>query len=135
MNWQFSICMWLLAVFSIFVCNGTAPASAGSESVPVMVGGSDMYDACSGVGEVTELDPNGDYYLSVRTGPGTKFKEIDRLPMGAAVFLCDEKGNWHGIVYPQGDCGVMTSIQTRQPYRGVCKSGWVYKKYIKVVAG
>lgn len=100
-----------------------------------MIGGSEEFDACGGVGEVTGLDPNGDYYLSVRTGPGTKYEEVDRLPMGAAVFLCDERGSWHGIVYPQGDCGVTTPVAVRQPYRGVCRSGWVYKKYINVIAG
>lgn len=123
------------AIISLIATLTWVSADAGSQHIPVMVGGSSDFDACGGTGQVAELDPNGDYYLSVRTGPGTKYNEIDRLPMGAVVFLCDERSSWYGIVYPDGDCGVMTPVFPRQPYEGVCRSGWVYKKYISIVTG
>ncbi len=104
-------------------------------NVPVMIGGEAEFDACGGVGEIIGLDPNGDNYLSVRALPSSTGKEIDRLPNGSQMYLCDEQQDWLGIVYPIGDCGVMTPVARRQPYSGVCKSGWVSKRYVILIAG
>ena len=123
-----------ILVFPIYL----APVSitlATDHRVPVMVGGEVDFDACGGTGKVINLDPAGDNYLSVRSGPSSKFEEIDRLPNRSEMFLCDEKGSWYGIVYPIGDCGVMSPIENRQQYNGVCKSGWVFKQYIELVSG
>lgn len=68
-------------------------------------------DACSRVGRVRGLDPNGDNFLAVRTGPGTGFQEIDRIFTGDKVSICSSKGKWYRVKYGGG-------------------SGWVYGRYV-----
>jgi Bacterial SH3 domain len=68
-------------------------------------------DACASVGRVRGLDPNGDNFLSVRTGPGTGFGEIDRLYTGNKVRICSSQGKWLKITYGGG-------------------RGWVYGRYV-----
>jgi hypothetical protein len=45
---------------------------------------------------VTGLDPNGDGFLSIRTGPGTGHREIARVRNGDALFLDTRecRGKW-----------------------------------------
>ncbi len=112
--------------------------AVAQDSRPVLVGGEAQLDACGAVGQVTGLDPNGDNFLSVRTGPGVEFQRIDRLGPNQLVTLCDNAGNWHGVVYtlePGIDCGVSSPQSNRAPYAGPCKSGWVYARYVTLIAG
>ncbi len=107
----------------------------GDRRIPIIIGGDADYDACGGTGEVNGLNPRGDNFLSVRSGPGSRYNEVDRIKPGQNVFLCDEAGNWFGIVYGKYDCGVMSPVATRQPYKGDCKSGWVSKKFVAITSG
>jgi len=89
-------------------------------------------------GEVVGLDPNGDNFLSVRSGPGGQpYREIDRLFSSDAVRVCDRKAPWFAVVYstrkPQESCDI-GSKGTRRPYMGPCQYGWVHSRYIKVNA-
>jgi Caspase domain/Bacterial SH3 domain len=68
-------------------------------------------DACNRFGKVRGLDPNGDNFLSVRTGPGSGFEEIDRIFTGNGVSICSQQGKWLRVKYGGG-------------------RGWVYGKYI-----
>jgi hypothetical protein len=68
-------------------------------------------DGCSRSGRVRGLDPNGDNFLAVRTGPGTGFQEIDRIFTGDKVAICSSKGKWYRVKYGGG-------------------SGWVYGRYV-----
>jgi hypothetical protein len=108
-------------------------SSASRLDVPIAIGG-----VCSG-GEVIGLDPNGDNFLSVRSGPGGQpFREIDRLFSSDAVHVCGRKGLWLAVVYspgrkPQSSCDA-ASKGTRRPYEGPCQYGWVHSRYIKVAA-
>ncbi|SLN74442.1 hypothetical protein ROJ8625_04059 [Roseivivax jejudonensis] len=45
---------------------------------------------------VRGLDPNGDGFLSVRTGPGSDYREIARVRNGDSLFLDTRecRGNW-----------------------------------------
>lgn len=45
---------------------------------------------------VQGLDPDGDGFLSVRTGPGSQYREIARVTNGDALFIDTRKcrGNW-----------------------------------------
>jgi hypothetical protein len=100
--------------------------------VAIMAGG-----VCSS-GEVVGLDPNGDNFLSVRSGPGgPPYREIDRLFSSDAVRVCDRKAPWFAVVYstrkPQESCDI-GSKGTRRPYMGPCQYGWVHSRYIKVNA-
>ncbi|WP_062213131.1 hypothetical protein [Aureimonas sp. AU12] len=115
----------------------TSASAQGLE--PVEVGGEAELDACASLGQIVRLDPKGDNFLSVRNGPGSQRLELDRLGAGALVTICDERGPWLGIVYPapgtQTDCGLSSPRQTRSPYDGPCRSGWVHGRFVDVVAG
>lgn len=116
----------------------SAPAISQSPgATPVMVGGEAGLDACGSTGRVRGLKADGDNFLAVRTGPGARFRMVDKLRNGQGVSLCDEKGDWIGIVYTRKDqrCGVGTPIARRQAYRGPCRAGWVHKSFIELMAG
>ncbi len=134
--------LWAGAAVAAMVSTGSLVAAlsgavAGDNSVPVKVGGEAEYDACGSVGAVYRLNPNGDNFLAVRSGPGSAHVMIDKLHSNDQVFLCDQNGAWFGIVYGpnNAECGVGSPIENRQPYSGGCTSGWVHSRYIKVIAG
>lgn len=110
---------------------------AGQTVVDVMVGGEADFDACGTTGKVYRLNPAGDNFLAVRGGPGSHHHMIYKLHTNDPVIMCDQQGDWIGIVYSVDgqDCGVSSPIAKRQAYGGVCSSGWVHKNYIKPVAG
>ena len=118
------------------------PLAAAEATVPVRIGTHEQpdLDACLSVGEVSGLKPGGDGFLAVRSGPGTKYALTDKLSAGRRLHLCDEKvdGEWIGIVYTDDDtldCGVSSPVESPRVYRGTCKSGWVNKRWVRVVAG
>ena len=128
-------------------CKVTLPAfpstpGTGKIDVFVMAGGEPEFDACGGTGEVAGLDPRGDGFLSVRSGPGgAPFSEMDRLFNGSKVYICDRRGPWFGVVYEApgqataNGCGVATPWILRQPYSGPCRYGWIHSKYVTGIAG
>jgi Caspase domain/Bacterial SH3 domain len=83
-----------------------APPAKKTKAVPTPAP-----DACASVGRVRGLDPNGDNFLSVRTGPGTSFQEVDRLYTGNRVRICSSQGKWLRVNYGGG-------------------RGWVYGRYV-----
>lgn len=58
----------------------------------------DQAAGCLGA-QVVGLDPNGDGFLAVRSGPGADYRKIDELHNGDTVRPCASKGAWHGIYY------------------------------------
>lgn len=127
---------WKLFVATIFL---SSPLSAQEVAVTIGSDGAE-WDACGSVGRVHNLDPNGDNYLSVRTGPSSDFEAIDRLLSGQIVYVCEQKGRWIGIVYapynyPELSCGVSSSTRQPQNYSGACRSGWVFDSYVQMIAG
>ena len=120
----------ILFILFIFI-NSFAIAD---ESMPVMIGGETNHDACGAIGKVQGLDINGDGFLAVRQGAGSEYLMIDKLHNGDDVIFCDSQGKWIGIVYGK-DCGTSSPIVKRQPYKGPCKSGWVFEKWVTVTAG
>jgi len=105
--------------------------------VPVMAGGDSDFDACGSQGVVRGLDPHGDGFLAVRAGPGSGHAMLDKVYNGYILNLCDQRGNWLGVVYSHEtmDCGVGTPWPRRQAYTGPCHSGWVYRKFVGDYAG
>ena len=104
-------------------------------NVPVMIGGEPDEDACGGTGEIRGISRYGDGYVAVRSGPGTKYKIIDKIYRnGMHVAMCDTNGKWEGVVYGNGKCGTGSPVPKPQPYKGKCKSGWIYKQYVKLIA-
>ena len=108
---------------------------AVAHAEPVLVGGDANYDACPAEGVVHGLDPNGDNFLAVRDGPGTKHRMLQKLFSGDRVHICSSSGAWLGVVYGPGDCGVSTPIPRRSVYAGPCRAGWVHRSFIREVAG
>ncbi|MFC3219377.1 integron [Tianweitania populi] len=129
------------ALALLFLCASLAAAKAESAtpSVPVTASSDGIMDACNSVGRVTGLDPKGDNFLSVRSGPGGKYTEIARLASGADIFICDERSPWLGVIYPADDatvdCGTDAYSGEAKPYTGPCRSGWIHQKFVQVIAG
>ena len=85
---------------------------------------------------IRAISRRSDGFLAVRSGSGTKYRMIDKFYRnGEMVIMCDDKGKWVGIVYGK-DCGDANgNIAKRKPYEGSCRSGWVFEKYIRLIAG
>lgn len=135
---------WRLAALACAAALFAAPQAQAQQapSVPVMVGEVIPADVAScSLGQVTGLDPQGDNFLAVRSGPGSNNSQIDVLHQGDLVYFCDANGRWMGIVYQPGlgpgndTCGVPQPISPRRPYTGPCRSGWVYDAYVEIIAG
>lgn len=64
------------------------------------------------------LDPKGDGFLAVRSGPGANHRKIDELHNGDEVRPCERKGQWSGISYGE-------------PRR----KGWVHRNWLVDIDG
>jgi hypothetical protein len=65
--------------------------------------------------EVVGLDPNGDGFLSVRGGPGGKYREIGRIYQADRVTVLEASGRWLHIRYAGGE-------------------GWSHTRYLRPVS-
>jgi len=129
---------FIITQFVIFIFSIATMTVLADNSVPVMIGSDVPYlDACGSNGEVRGLNPYGDGFLAVRSGPGRQYEMIDRLYNGTQVYFCDEHGDWIGIVYgdPEQNCGVSSPVPRKQPYHGPCQSGWAHKNWLVLIAG
>jgi hypothetical protein len=134
------LAMRLLAA-ALLLSASTVASAQQTERVPRIGLAGDDLDACLSVGQVTGLNPHGDNFLTVRAEPNASARSKDRLGPGRWIWLCDEAGEWLGVVYSAdpkekpGDCGVGTPADRVRPYDGPCRSGWVHSRYVEVVAG
>ncbi len=106
-----------------------APAPAQQLDVPVSAPGGDGQAADCASSTVSGLDPNGDGFLSVRTGPGTGYRKIDELHEGDVVVVCDGQGAWAGVFYTGSNAG--TGFVDEHPPR----AGWVHTNWLRDLAG
>ncbi|MGQ0567630.1 MAG: hypothetical protein ACT4OK_21555, partial [Gemmobacter sp.] len=67
---------------------GAGPSQSQNLDVPVPWVADGQAAGCGG-SVVTGLDPNGDNFLAVRSGPGTEYRKIDELHTGDQVRTCD----------------------------------------------
>ena len=105
--------------------------------MPVAVGGEPNLDGCGATDVIRGIiSRRGDGFLAMRSGVETKYKIIYKFYRnGKKVTMCDDKGKWVGIIYGE-DCGeAYDNIAKRKPYEGSCKSGWIFEKYIRMIAG
>jgi hypothetical protein len=141
----FAACRFAMPMVGVaaILLSGAASVSRANpvDRVPrIGLAGADL-DACLSVGQVTGLNPRGDNYLTVRAEPRPGAPEKDRLGPGREIWLCDEAGDWLGVVYGSdpgdgpGECGVGTPSASVRPYAGPCRWGWVHSRYITVIAG
>jgi hypothetical protein len=114
------------------------PAStmAPEGRVPVVIEATPGSGAACGKGVVFDLDPHGDGFLAVKSGPGLQFLRIDKLYNGEEVYLCAQSGPWYGIVYTREaqDCNVDRAWPLSEPYTGPCRHGWAHGRWIKAIA-
>ncbi len=124
-------------------CAGIAlDAVAGKPAeVPVRVGIHEDLDACGSFAEVKGLNPQGDGFLAVRSGPGADYAMRDRLREGATFYVCGESadGRWMSVVYPRkGQTQEQCEVSSPKPggaYRGPCAYGWVNARWVNILAG
>jgi hypothetical protein len=109
--------------------------AAYAQDVPVVLNDTGE-DAC-GTGQIVGLNPKGDGFLAVRSGPGKGFAQIDKLHNADRVAICDSDGDWIGIVYGKEECTYSSPVGETQngPYSGPCRSGWVFGRYVELIAG
>jgi hypothetical protein len=127
------ISLLLLTISALAIGDLLPAAFAQNLTVPVMEHAEGDLDTC-GLGEVTGLNPAGDNFLAVRTGPGSKYKMIDKLHTGDRVWMFDYKGEWIGVVYGS-DSIECSPIRKDRPYAGPGRKGWVHKKFVRLLAG
>ena len=106
---------------------------------PVQVGGSPDLDACPTVATVAASDLSTPGEAAVLTAPDRADDVLDRVPTGHLVRLCEDRGEWVGIVYRAGegagDCGVSSPSVEERAYDGPCRSGWMRASRLAVAAG
>lgn len=58
--------------------------------------------ACFGVATVMGLDPNGDGFLALRSGPGSGYRMLAKLPNGLKVNHYGTEGSWSKLGVESG---------------------------------
>ncbi|SFA50829.1 SH3 domain-containing protein [Paracoccus halophilus] len=87
-------------VAAILVLSWISPGQAQSLDVPFdTYCPPDAQAACFGAAEVMGLDPNGDGFLAVRSGPGTDYPMIGAVYNGERVGTYGKRGAWHAITF------------------------------------
>jgi len=76
---------------------------------------------------VVGLNPYGDNFLAVRTGPGSRYPMIDELHTGDRVIVCGSRGYWRRIFYSRGG---YCALKYGEPV-GECARGWAYGRYLR----
>lgn len=106
------------------------------------------------IARIVGLRKGGDGYVSVRAAPSTEAAELDRLTASRWIIALTPPTDWAeatfiGVIYPAGGsdattpslyevCDVSEIPPTAPPferlYTGPCRSGWVHKRFIEVLA-
>jgi len=92
-------------------------------------------DACGTTGVVT---PGTD--APVLAAPDPAAAEIERLPAGLVLYMCEELPGWRGVVYAtEGDpwetCETGSPVPQEMNYPGPCRSGWIAAERFEMMAG
>ena len=130
---------YTVRAFAVRPANAALPPAsitASEGQVPVVIEAKPGSGAACGTGVVFDLDPHGDGFLAVKSGPGLKFLRIDKLYNGEQVYLCARAGDWRGIVYTKEaqTCNVDRPWPLSEPYTGPFRYGWAHGRWIKLVA-
>ncbi len=133
-------------LFSTLIAAGlltlSVPALANKLDVPIIEKGeydgvsvseiADILPTCTG-SKVAGLDPGGDGFLAVRSGPGSQYRKLVELHNGDRVSVFDQKGDWAGVVYGELLSDERISPKTR-PVKN-SKKGWVNTKWLRQEVG
>ena len=101
---------------SVLLAPGHTVRAAGLD-VDFVVTPDDQAAGCAS-STVAGLDPSGDGFLAVRSGPGTQFRMIGQLHNGAVVRTCAAEGPWVGVLFGAGRA-----------------KGWVHGRWLAPLAG
>ncbi len=85
----------LLSAAFVFLCT---TANGQQLDVEFTIIEDDQAAGCAG-SIVSGLDPDGDGFLAVRSGPASSYRKIDELHNGDLVRTCAANGRWFGIYY------------------------------------
>ena len=103
-----------------------APGHAQPKAVSVTIKADGDFDTC-GLGQTTAA-------AAGHAGPDASYNKTDTLKSGTRVWMFEEKGEWIGVAYGADEIEC-SPIKKDKAYDGPGKSGWVGKKYIKLLAG
>ncbi|MBJ3763319.1 SH3 domain-containing protein [Maribius pontilimi] len=123
----FSACLLILA----------HSAAAADLDVPITeMAGDGRAATCAG-SIVAGLDPAGDGFLAVRSGPGTNYRKIDELRNGDVVNVFEGVGPWVGVTYGRVSDGWPDPCANTGPARRVRDSqkGWIHSNWLEDLAG
>ncbi|MAW89059.1 MAG: peptide-binding protein [Phyllobacteriaceae bacterium] len=97
-------------------------AAVALPAVPAAAG--DCTGYVVGVRPISQYNhARGNGFLAVRTGPGSRYRQIGELYAGDEVSVWDRSGNWYQVACMSGDC--------TNPYWGrPSPRGWVSARYI-----
>lgn len=102
---------------------------------------------------IVGLKAGGDGFVSVRAAPSTEAAELDRLAKDRHIYAINPLDDWKkatfiAVIYSadpgmnaeafETACGVDNPPKANAPvkrnYTGPCKSGWVHKRFVEVLA-
>ncbi|SEN30068.1 SH3 domain-containing protein [Palleronia pelagia] len=123
----------ILVVAALFA----STAHGADLDVPITEMAGDGQAATCSSATVVGLDPNGDGFLAVRTGPGSNHRKIDELHNGDVVYIFEGVGQWVGVTYGNIADGWPDSCGNNGPARRVRDSqkGWVHSNWLRGLAG
>lgn len=124
------------AVLLVLALQAQTVQAQDTQRATVALASAPSVDPCPDRGEVRGLNPQGDGFLAVRTGPSTDYEQVDELHNGDMVKLCDYRNGWHRVVYTADDSRVarcrLSSDQLPDPKSaGPCRSGWVHGNWVR----
>lgn len=128
-------------------------ARPGAAAQPIVlrksvVAGLNIVEHAATLAEVSGLKGGKGSFLSLRIGPAASLKEIARLNQGQLMIpIMQGDPEWLGvIVAPPGardaeaiaaacrvDEATAATLPEQSPYRGPCRSGWVARRWVKMV--
>ncbi|MDQ0505092.1 hypothetical protein [Xanthobacter agilis] len=119
---------------------------------PIVLDGRPI-DPGGAIARIVGLKAGGDGFVSVREGPTVRAAEIDRLGPGTFVIAthpADSQADaFIGIIYDHvGDTGAGPSLAERcqfsetipatkpdrRAYLGPCRTGWVARRFVEILA-
>lgn len=120
-------------LLSALLMGSLAASYAQTLDVDVMQRADDGLDTCA-YGQVVGLKEGGDGFLAVRRGPATTYEKFDQLKNNDKVWLFEEKDGWYGIVYGVAEQNC-SPVDNDRPAETDGKKGWVFGKWVEVLAG
>lgn len=143
----------ILVIAGLCLASGAYAQTVQDQPVilePIMVDGRAIASGAA-VAQIGGLRKGGDGFVSVRGAPSVKANERGRLTQDRYVLMLTgntaaAKSGFVGVIYVEpGDdvelektCGIENPIDptktAKRIYKGPCKSGWVAKRFVRILA-